>query len=145
MPWCITPNFSAEKEQFKSFPRGLRYQNWIIHFAKKIHVHGASLFMVPRSPLYVPSRRTPHCGFLGSRWMETAQVAYVHWGSFTSNYRSVRRALWFTWFSEPHECIQHLAIPGGHPSNYEPGAKLLNRSDRANTDEPTPYSVYIIE
>ena len=23
---------------------------------------------------------------------------------------------------EPHECIQHLAVPGGHPSTYEPGA-----------------------
>ena len=30
--------------------------------------------------------------------------------------------------------------PGGHPSNYEPGATLLNFSDRANTDELTPYS-----
>ena len=33
--------------------------------------------------------------------------------------------------------------PGGHPSNYEPGATLLNFSDRANHDERTPYSVYI--
>ena len=32
--------------------------------------------------------------------------------------------------------------PGGHPSNYEPGATLLNFSDRANHDERTPYSVY---
>ena len=34
--------------------------------------------------------------------------------------------------------------PGGHPSNYEPGATLLNFSDRANHDERTPYSVYIL-
>ena len=61
---------------------------------------------------------------------------------FTSNSRSVRRAIWFTWFSEPHECIQHLAVPCGHPSNYEPVATLLNFSDRADTDEQTPYSVY---
>ena len=27
--------------------------------------------------------------------------------------------------------------PGGHPSNYEPGATLLNFSDRANHDERT--------
>ena len=27
--------------------------------------------------------------------------------------------------SEPHECIQHLAVPGGHPSNDEPGSTLL--------------------
>ena len=33
--------------------------------------------------------------------------------------------------------------PGGHPSNYVPGATLLNFSDRANHDERTPYSVYI--
>ena len=32
--------------------------------------------------------------------------------------------------------------PGGHPSNYEPGATLLNFSDRANHDKRTPYSVY---
>ena len=67
--------------------------------------------------------------------------AYVHWGSFTSNSKSVRRAIWFTWFSEPHECIQHLAVPGGHPSNYERGATLLNFSDRAQTVERTPYPV----
>ena len=34
--------------------------------------------------------------------------------------------------------------PDGHPSNYEPGAKLLNFSDRANHDERTPYSVYSV-
>ena len=70
--------------------------------------------------------------------------AYVHWGSFTSNSRSVRRAIWFTWFSEPHECIQHLAVPDDHPSNLESGATLLNFSDRANHDERTPYSVYSV-
>ena len=32
--------------------------------------------------------------------------------------------------------------PGGHPSNYEPGATLLNFSDKANHDERTPYSVH---
>ena len=32
--------------------------------------------------------------------------------------------------------------PGGHPSNYEPGATLLNFSDRANHDKRTPYSAY---
>ena len=33
--------------------------------------------------------------------------------------------------------------PDGHPSNYEPGATLLNFSDRANHDKRTPYSVYM--
>ena len=32
--------------------------------------------------------------------------------------------------------------PGGHPSNYEPGATLLSFSDKANHDERTPYPVY---
>ena len=72
--------------------------------------------------IYVPS--TPCCGFFGVSL--DGNCAYVHWGSFTSSSRSVRRVIWFTWFSEPHECIQHLAVPGGHPSNYEPGAALLN-------------------
>ena len=68
-----------------------------------------------------------HCGFSGVS--PDGNCAYVFfYGSFTSNSRSVRRAIWFTWFSEPHECIQHLAVPGGHPSNYEPGATLLNFS-----------------
>ena len=89
-----------------------------------------------------------HCGFSGVS--PDGNCAYVHWGSFTSNSRSVRWAIWFTWFSEPHKCIQHLAgpvanlpdTPGGPPSNYELGATLLNFSDRANIDELTPYSVY---
>ena len=83
-----------------------------------------------------------HCGFSGVS--PDGNCAYVHWGSFTSNSRSVRRANWFTWFSEPHECIQYLAVPGGHPSNHGPGATLLNFSDRANHDERTPYSVYSV-
>ena len=33
-------------------------------------------------------------------------------------------------------------MPGDHPSNYGPGPALLSFSDRANTDELTPYSVY---
>ena len=31
--------------------------------------------------------------------------------------------------------------PGGHSSNYEPGATLLNFSDRAYHAERTPYSI----
>ena len=72
--------------------------------------------------IYVPS--TPYCGFSGVS--PDGNCAYVQWGSFTSNSKSVRRAILFTWFCEPHECIQHLAVPGGHPSNYETGATLLN-------------------
>ena len=77
--------------------------------------------------------------------------AYVRWGSFMSNSSSVRRAIWFTWYSESHNTTSLHACPsvyniwcapGGHPSNYGPGPALLNFSDRANTDELTPYSVY---
>ena len=74
-----------------------------------------------------------HCGF--SRVSPDENCAYVHWGSFTSNSRSVRRTIWFTWFSEPHECIQHLAVPGNHPSNYEPGATLLDSSEPTTMSE----------
>ena len=50
--------------------------------------------------IYVPS--TPYCGFFGVS--PDGNCAYVHWGSFTSN-KSVRRAIWFTWFSEPHDSV----------------------------------------
>ena len=53
--------------------------------------------------------------------------AYVHWGSFTSNSKSVRRAIWFTWFSEPHDSVygtwQSQAVT--HP--------LMNRARRRLT------------
>ena len=94
----------------------------------------------------------PHCGFFGVS--PDGNCAYVHWGSFTSNSSSVRRAIWFTWFSEPRDTTSLHAcpsvyitwcVPGGHPPNNLPGPVLLNFSDRANTDELTPYSVYNYE
>ena len=53
------------------------------------------------------------CGFSGVSL--DGNCAHVDWGSFTSNSRSARRAIWFTWFSEPHECIQHLAVTRRSP------------------------------
>ena len=44
---------------------------------------------------------TPHCGFSGVS--PDGNCAYVHWGSITPNTKSVRRAIWFTWFSEPRD------------------------------------------
>ena len=82
-----------------------------------------------------------HCGF--SEVSLDGNCAYVHWGSLTSNSRSVRRAIWFTWFSEPHDCIQHLAVTRRSPIQLWTGRALLNFSDRANHDERTPYSVCI--
>ena len=73
--------------------------------------------------IYVPS--TPYCGFLGVS--PDGNCAYVHWGSFTSNSKSVRRAIWFTWFSEPHDSVygtwQSQAVT--HP--------LMNRARRRLT------------
>ena len=104
--------------------------------------HGSNLArpVIIHGLIYVPS--TPCCGFVGVS--PDGNCAYVHWGSFMSNSKSVRRAIWFTWFSEPHECIQHLAVPGGprrSPIQLWPGATLLNFSDRAQTVERTPYSI----
>ena len=36
--------------------------------------------------------------------------------------------------------VWHLAVPGSYPSNYEPGATLLNFSGQADTDKTTQYS-----
>ena len=46
------PIFPLKKNSSKEFPRGLRCQNWTVHFAKKTDVHGAPMSMVPRSPLH---------------------------------------------------------------------------------------------
>ena len=72
--------------------------------------------------------------FLGSRRMETAPTSIEVLLRPTQSQSDEP--------SELHDCIQHLGVPGGHPSNYEPGATLLNFSDRAQTVERTPYSVY---
>ena len=78
--------------------------------------------------------------FSGSRRMETAPTSIevlLRPTQRQSNEPSdIRGSL------VPHECIQHLTVPGGHPSNYVPGATLLNFSDQAQTVERTPYSVY---
>ena len=68
---------------------------------------------------------TPYCGFF---WVSPdGNCAYVHWGSFTSDSKSVRRAIWFTWFSEPHDSVygtwQSQAVT--HP--------LMNRARRRLT------------
>ena len=87
----------------------------------------------------------PHCGFFRgfAGWkLRLRPFFYV-------NSSSVRRAIWLTWLSEPHDTTSLHAcpsvystwcVPGGHPSNYGPGPALPNFSDRANTDELTLYS-----
>ena len=78
--------------------------------------------------------------FLGSRRMGTAptsiEVLLRPTRSQSDEPSDLRGSLSLT-----SVYIRHLAVPGGHPSNYEPGATLLNFSDRAETDERTPYSV----
>ena len=51
------------------------------------------------SHMCMPS--TPHCGFSGVS--PDGNYAYVLWGSFTANSKSVRRAIWLTWFFESHD------------------------------------------
>ena len=86
--------------------------------------------------------------FLGSRRMETAPTSIevllrptlgqsdepsdLRGSLSPTSVYSTWQSLWRTF----------LIPPGGHPSNYEPGATLLNFRDRANTDELTPSSVY---
>ena len=87
--------------------------------------------------------------FLGSRRMETAptsiEVLLRPTQSQSDEQSDLRGSLSPT---TGHRCtyvlysLQHLAVPGSHPSNYEPGATMLNFSDRADTDELTPYSLY---
>ena len=92
---------------------------------------------------------TPQCGFFGGLAGRKLRLRPLRL-FYVQLYSSVRRANWFTWFSEPHDTTSLHAcpsvysawcVPGGHPSNYGPGPALLNFSDRANTDELTPYSV----
>ena len=80
---------------------------------------------------------------LGSRRMETAptsiEVFLRPTRSQSDESSDLRGSL------SPTSVYSTWQSPGGHPSNYEPGATLLNFSDRAQTVELTPYSVYGIE
>ena len=85
--------------------------------------HGSNLARPVIIHGHVPS--TPYCEFFGVS--SDGNCAYVHWGSFTSNSKLVRRAIWFTWFSEPHDSVYgtwHLQAVT-HP--------LINRARRRLT------------
>ena len=79
--------------------------------------------------------------FLGSRRMETAptsiEVLLRPTQSQSDEPSDLRGSL-----SPTIVYTAPTAVPGGHPSTYEPGATSLNFSDRADIDERTPYSVY---
>ena len=71
-----------------------------------------------------------HCGFSGVS--TDGNCAYVHWGSFTSNSRSVRRAIWFTWFSRSvYNTWQSQAVT--HP--------IMNRARRCLTSVIEPITM----
>ena len=78
--------------------------------------------------------------YLGSRWMETAptsiEVLLRPTLGQSDELSDLRGSL------SPTSVYSTWQSPGGHPSNYEPGATSPNFSDRANHDERTPYSVY---
>ena len=80
--------------------------------------------------------------FLGSRRVETAptsiEVLLRPTQSQSDEPSDLRGSL-----SPTSVYSTGLAVPGGHPSNYEPDATLPNFSDRAQTVQRTPYSVYI--
>ena len=81
-----------------------------------------------------------HCGFSGVS--PNGNCAYVHWGSFTSKSRSVRRAIWFTWFSGSHDTTSlHATCPSVY-STWQSQAvthPIMNRARRCLTSviEPT--------
>ena len=83
-----------------------------------------------------------HCGFSGVSL--DGNCAYIYWGTLlrptlgqSDEPSDLRGSL------SPTSVYSTWQSPGGHSSNYEPGATLLNFSDRANHDEWTPYSVRI--
>ena len=90
---------------------------------------------------------TPHRGFSGVSRMETAptsiEVLLRPTQSQSDEPSDLRGSLSPTTRHRctMSQCIRHLAVPGGYPANYEPGATLLNFSDRDDPDETTPYSV----
>ena len=92
--------------------------------------------------IYVPS--TPYCGFFGVS--PDGNCAYVHWGSFTSNSKSVRRAIWFTWFSEPHDSVygtwQSQAVT--HPLINRARRRLTSVIEQISMSERRiPYSLWL--
>ena len=101
------------------------------NLAKPVIIHGL---------IYVPS--TPHCGFFGDS--PDGNFAYDHRGSFTSNWKSVRQAIWFTWLSEPHDTPSLHSCPSVYSTWLSQAVThlIINRARRCLTSviEPTPMS-----
>ena len=78
--------------------------------------------------------------FRGSRRMENAPTSIEVF--FTSNSKSVRRAIWFTWFSEPHDTtsLNDVLVYTTPGSPRRSPIQIINRARRCLTSmiEPTP-------
>ena len=120
---------SFVRPSVQSFVRSLVSVYYVAVRTIVLSRHGSNLTRpviihdIIHSLIYVPS--TPYCAF--SAVSPDGNWAYVHWGSFTSNSQSdkpsdLRGSLSPTSVYQ----VQHLAVKGGHPFNYEPGATLLN-------------------
>ena len=111
--------------------------SWEIYSWAAIEAHQA--IFIP-SEFALCAKYSHIVDFLGSRWMETAptsiEVLLRPTLGQSDEPSDLRGSL------SPTSVYSTWQSPGGHPSNYEPGATSPNFSDRANHDERTPYSVY---
>ena len=91
---------------------------------------------------YAAGAFAPHCVFYAV--LPDKNCAYVHWGSLTFNSSSVRRAIWFTWFFEPHDTISLQACPSVYNTWWYQAVThpIMDRARRCLTlvIEPTPMS-----
>ena len=112
--------------------------SWEIYSWAAIEAHQA--IFIP-SKFSLCAKYSHIVDFLWSRWMETAptsiEVLLRPTLGQSDEPSDLRGSL------SPTSVYSSWQSPGGHPSNYEPGATLLNFSDKANHDDRTPYSVLL--
>ena len=94
--WVINPSAADSVSVYYVAVRTIVLSRHGSNLARPVIIHD-----IIHGLIYVPS--TLYCGFFGVS--PDGNRAYVHWGSFTSNSKSARRAIWFTWFSEPHDSV----------------------------------------
>ena len=105
-------------------------------YTAELPLRRIKLFFIP-SEFALCAKYSHIVDFLGSRWMETAptsiEVLLRPTLGQSDEPSDLRGSL------SPTSVYSTWQSPGGHPSNYEPGATSPNFSDRANHDERTPY------
>ena len=108
-------------------------------YTAELPLRRIKLFFIP-SEFALCAKYSHIVDFLGSRWMETAptsiEILLRPTLGQSDEPSDLRGSL------SPTSVYSTWQSPGGHPSNYEPGATSPNFSDRANHDERTPYSVW---